>query len=215
MSATASEATSAAARQRRNAWIKTMHQWHWISAAISLAGMLLFAVTGITLNHASQIEAQPHRITIEAQLPPELLTSVQQQTDAKALAMPEPALRWIEAKFELNLNGRSAERSEEEIYYALPQPGGDAWLSLDLTSGALSYEHTDRGWISYLNDLHKGRQTGAAWSGFIDVIAIACVVFSITGIVLLQVHAKRRPSTWPLVIAGLLVPFIFAVLFIH
>ena len=30
-------------------WLKQMRQWHWISAAICLIGMLLFAVTGITL----------------------------------------------------------------------------------------------------------------------------------------------------------------------
>ena len=191
-----------------------MHQWHWISAAISLAGMLLFAVTGITLNHASQIEAKATRMELSARMPAALLTSVKQQ-DSKAPSMPEPALRWVEQEFELKLTGRSYERSDDEIYYALPQPGGDAWLSLDLTSGEVNHERTDRGWISYLNDLHKGRHTGTAWSGFIDVIAIACVVFSITGIVLLQVHAKRRPSTWPLVVGGLLVPFIFAVLFIH
>ncbi len=214
MSAAANIDAITAAKQRRNAWIKTMHQWHWISAAISLAGMLLFAVTGITLNHASQIEAKATRMELSAQMPAALLTSVQQQ-DSKAQSMPEPALRWVEQEFELKLTGRSYERSEGEIYYALPQPGGDAWLSLDFTSGKVNYERTDRGWISYLNDLHKGRHAGTAWSGFIDVIAIACVVFSITGIVLLQVHAKRRPSTWPLVVGGLLVPFIFAVLFIH
>ena len=36
-----------------------MRQWHWISAAVCLIGMLLFAITGITLNHASQIESKP------------------------------------------------------------------------------------------------------------------------------------------------------------
>jgi len=27
-------------------------RWHWISAAICLVGMILFAITGVTLNHA-------------------------------------------------------------------------------------------------------------------------------------------------------------------
>ena len=40
-------------------WLRQMRQWHWISAAVCLIGMLLFAVTGITLNHSGTIEARP------------------------------------------------------------------------------------------------------------------------------------------------------------
>ena len=45
-------------QQRRGFWLRTLHQWHWISSAICLLGMLLFTITGITLNHASRIEAE-------------------------------------------------------------------------------------------------------------------------------------------------------------
>ena len=38
---------------------KTLLRWHWISSAVCLIGMLLFAVTGLTLNHAAKIEAKP------------------------------------------------------------------------------------------------------------------------------------------------------------
>ena len=77
------------------------------------------------------------------------------------------------------------------------------------------YEHTDRGWISYLNDLHKGRNTGAAWSWFIDVFSVSCVVFCISGLLLLQRHAQSRPTTWPLVGLGLVIPMLLALLLIH
>ena len=65
-----------------------------------------------------------------------------------------------------------------------------------------SYEVTDRGWIAYLNDLHKGRHTGAAWSWFLDVFAVAAIVFCVSGLLLLQLHSKRRPATWPVVGLG-------------
>ena len=45
----------AALNGARSFWLKQLHSWHWISAAVSLVGMILFAVTGITLNHAASI----------------------------------------------------------------------------------------------------------------------------------------------------------------
>ena len=91
----------------------------------------------------------------------------------------------------------------------------NAWLRVSLADGEAEYERTDRGWISYLNDLQKGRNTGAAWSWFIDIFAAATVVFSITGLFILKMHAGNRPFTWPMVGMGLVIPVLLALLFIH
>lgn len=194
-------------------WLGTLRQWHWISSALCLVGMLLFAVTGITLNHAAQIEAKPVVVERQAELPEALQADLHAQPPTSGL--PEALRQWIEGELSLDLSDRDAEWSDGELYIPLPRPGGDAWLSLDLASGELLYESTDRGWVSYLNDLHKGRNTGAAWSWFIDIFAVACVVFSLTGLLLLQRHAAGRPTTWPLVGAGLVIPVLLALLFIH
>ena len=98
---------------------------------------------------------------------------------------------------------------------ALPRPGGDAWARVDLEAGEAEFELTDRGWISYLNDLHKGRNTGKAWSWFIDIFAAACLVFCLTGFFILKMHATKRPFTWPMVGMGLVIPVVLALLFIH
>jgi len=205
--------------QRRAYWLKTLHQWHWISSALSLLGLLLFTVTGFTLNHATQIESKPEVSTRRAQLPPALLTAITAPADAPDKLPPAPlpsALSdWVAAELKLDVAGRAAEWSPEEIYLSLPRPGGDAWLRIARDSGELEYERTDRGWVSYLNDLHKGRHTGAAWSWFIDLFALACLVFSITGLFILKMHATNRPSTWPVVAAGLVIPLLLALLFVH
>lgn len=60
-------------------WLGTLRQWHWISSALCLVGMLLFAVTGITLNHAAQIEASPQVIERQARLPEALQRELQAQ----------------------------------------------------------------------------------------------------------------------------------------
>jgi hypothetical protein len=214
--AAAAETTPQAIASRRAWWLKTLHQWHWISSALCLIGMLLFAFTGITLNHAADIGAQPQVTQRQAQLPPELLASLRGEAADGGDAPLPPAVRgWLNQVLALDLPEASAEWSPEEIYLSLPRPGGDAWLRIARDSGEVEYELTDRGWISWLNDLHKGRHTGWAWKWFIDVFSVACLLFSITGLLILKFHAAKRPSTWPLVGLGLVAPLLLLILFVH
>jgi len=201
-------------RKARAWWLKQLHSWHWISAAISLVGMMLFAITGLTLNHAASISAQPRVTQGEATLPPPLRPQLGGDHAADA-PLPRPVADAVARATGLDPAGRPGEWSDEEVYVAMPGPGSDAWVSIDRASGAITFERTDRGWISYLNDLHKGRNTGNAWFWFIDIFAVACVVFTLTGLLLLQLHARHRPSTWPLVGFGLAVPLAIALFFIH
>ncbi|MFW2830123.1 PepSY-associated TM helix domain-containing protein [Sphingomonas sp. ID0503] len=203
------------AKPRRAFWLKQLHSWHWVSSAVALIGLLLFAVTGFTLNHAADIEATPVTIDRDAKLPPEMLRLLAGPKDGEKRALA-PALRdWLAETLHARISDAPAEWSEAEAYLPLPRPGGDGWVSIDRATGAVSYEETSRGWISYLNDLHKGRNAGRVWYWFIDVFAFACLVFAITGLFLLQLHAARRPATWPLVAAGLAIPAILAIFFIH
>ncbi|MBB6598611.1 PepSY-associated TM helix domain-containing protein [Luteimonas sp. MC1825] len=211
---TAPAERSIAHAQRRGFWLRTLHQWHWISSAACLVGMLLFAVTGITLNHAGSIEGSPTVDNRQVALPSTLLPLLATQEDGKA-ALPAGLAAWLGDELDMPVAGREAEWSADEVYLSLPGPGRDAWLAIDKASGEIEYERTDRGWISYLNDLHKGRNAGPAWGWFIDVFAIACIVFTVTGLFLLQMHARQRPGTWPWVGLGLVVPVLLALLFIH
>ena len=203
------------ARSARSKWIKQFYAWHWISSAICLFSMLLFAFTGITLNHASDIPSKPDVRSVEATLPAELLDFVNTMPVPEDREALPPELRtWLKETHGIRAGGRSAEWSDMEIYLDLPRPGGDGWLSIDRETGELLFEETDRGIISYLNDLHKARDTGIVWKWFLDIFSIACVIFCLTGLALLAVHAKRRPSTWPVVISGIIGPIIIAILFI-
>lgn len=208
-------AERAAQANRRAQWMRQLRQWHWISGAISLVSMLLFSVTGITLNHSSAIEAKPRVTTREATLGEPVVSALSQAPGRGRAPVPGPVAAAVSDAIGIDIAGRDAEWSADEAYVSLPRPGGDAWVSIERDSGALTYEVTDRGWISYLNDLHKGRHTGPAWSLFIDVFALASIVFSITGLLLLQMYAKGRKSTWPLVGLGLGVPVLLAVFLIH
>lgn len=211
----------ARAKQKRRAWwLRQLHAWHWITAAVSLIGMVLFSVTGITLNHAADIPGAPVVTRSEAVLPAPLLAELQAVAkraadDGTAADLPDAVSRWLAETLDVRASGAAVEWSEDEAYLSLPRPGGDAWINVELATGRVERETTDRGVISYLNDLHKGRHTGFAWSLLLDVFAIACLLFSLTGLWLLHLHSRGRRLTWPLVGFGLLVPVLVAVIFIH
>lgn len=205
------------AQQRRAYWLKTLHKWHWMSAALSLVGLLVFAATGLTLNNAAWIEASPEVTSKTLTLPDAQLRQLQalHRDDNDNAPLPPAIEAWLDQELDIRIGGRSAEYSAEEVYLSLPGPGADAWMALDLTTGDIEYERSDRGWIAYFNDLHKGRHTGTAWSWFIDVLAIACLIFALTGLFLMKLHAKNRPASWPLTGLGLVIPLVLMLLFIH
>lgn len=193
----------------------TARQWHWISAAVSMAGMLLFAITGITLNHASQIPGATTVKTIEAELPVTLLVDFEQlpQTETR---LPPRIIDWLYRMHDIEVPSQvTGSFDGVEYYIAWPGPGVDRWLSIDSEFGELVFESTDRGPIAYLNDLHKGRDTGLVWVGLIDVMAVAIIVFTLSGLWLLVKQASYKQTTWPLTALGVLLPVVIALVFIH
>jgi len=201
--------------RRRMQLYRTMHLWHWISAAVCFAALALFTVTGITLNHADVISGKPAVKSGDAQLTAEVFAELRHPDLADKDPPPPKVIEWAEREFKLSLNNAAAEWSPEELYLSAPGPGRDAWVSIDRETGAARFETTDRGWIAYFNDLHKGRNTGITWKIFIDVVAAAVLFFSITGLVLLWIQARQRKSTWPLLGGGVVLVTALMIFFAH
>ena len=193
--------------------MKRLYSWHGISSAVCLIGMLLFSITGITLNHPGSLSGVPEKTTFTATLPAELRNAL--TVDEGMAPLPKPVRSWLSTQFDHRIPPADAEWDEIEIYLPLPRPGGDAWLAIDRASGEIEYELTDRGLVPWLNDLHKGRNSGAAWSLFIDVFALASVFFSLTGLFILWMHARQRPLVWPLVALGAILPALIIFFFVH
>ena len=47
------------------------------------------------------------------------------------------------------------------------------------------------------------------------MVAAAVLFFSLTGLILLQIQARQRKSTWPLVIGGTVLVFALTLFFVH
>jgi hypothetical protein len=137
-------------------------------------------------------------------------------TPADASApMPAAVAQAVADAVRLDPAGRPAEWSTDEVYVALPRPGGDAWVSVNRANGQIKAEVTQQGLVALLNDLHKGRNTGLPWRLFIDAFAAAAMVFTLSGLFLLHFHARHRKKTWPLVGLGFAVPLLIALVFMH
>src|SRR3546814_18409797 len=96
--------------------LKQLHSWHWVSSAISLIGLLLFAFTGITLNHAADVEGSPQTVTRSATLPPALLKQVapDDAPDARK-PLPAPVAQWVEKEIGQSGAGEAEWSADEEI----------------------------------------------------------------------------------------------------
>jgi uncharacterized protein len=202
-------------RLTRGWWLKQLHTWHYISAAISLVGMFAFALTGITLNHAASIPATPRVDDRGGQLAPSLLTMLKTTPADTSAPMPAAVAQAVADAVNLDPAHAPAEWNPDEVYVAMPRPGGDAWVSVNRDTGQIKAEVTSQGFVALMNDLHKGRNTGLPWRLFIDAFALAVLVFTISGLFLLHFHAKHRKKTWPLVGLGFALPLILALFFLH
>ena len=195
-------------------WSHQFRQWHWISSALVLALMLLFAITGFTLNHTAWIETETVSVASDFELSNELTTTLNEVESETALTAKATQSLTSETGVVVP-QGATPIVEFGEMILDLGGPGVDANLTVDLETGEAFYERIDRGIIAKLNDLHKGRDTGFIWGLMIDITALACVIFCISGLGLLAINARVRRSTWPLTTFGVVAPIIAYILFVH
>lgn len=194
-------------------WTRQLRQWHWISSAVCLVLMLMFAATGITLNHADIFESRSEPVVREVALPSALQDRLAKL--APQAVVPDALTAEIRRLTGADVTARKADNQYGEIVFDLAAPGQDRVLTIDLNGGSITYEVTDRGTVALFNDLHKGRHSGGAWKLLIDLSAAFFLIFALTGFGLLWLHARTRVSTWPLTALGIVAPLFVFLLLVH
>jgi len=189
---------------------KTSRTVHWISSALGLTSLLFFSVTGITLNHPDWFGAARSSTYSEVQLGTQWQAKFEMADDLGKLELlaDEVSRQW-----RLSVP-RNIDHDEYEWVLDYQRPGGLTTVVLDQELGLLSNEQVDDGLVALINDLHKGRHSGKVWFYLIDVVAVICMLFALTGVLLLVVHARKRPSTWPLVAIGTVLPLLLYWIFV-
>lgn len=177
-----------------------MRWLHIYLSMFGLAAVLFFSVTGLTLNHPDWFGEAERRVSAQGTLTPDWVrpnTSASESSQVAKLEVVEylrktHGVRGALAEFRVD---------EQECTVTFKGPGYAADAFIDRASGRYELAQTLHGFVAVINDLHKGRDTGAAWSVVIDASAIVLIAISLTGLVLL-LYLKRRRIPGLLVVVG-------------
>lgn len=172
---------SSAPRRRLPQWVRWLHIY---LSMFAFGATFLFAVTGLTLNHAEWFEGgEPTVHLIEGQI-----DSVKLQGDVDKLTIAEE----LRAKHGLKGIVKEFSVDPHECFVLWKGPGYSADVVIDRGLATYSGEVASRSWVAVIDDLHRGRDCGPVWSFLIDVAAVLLTVLSITGLWLLFYLKKRR-----------------------
>ena len=179
----------------------TLVRWlHIYLSMVSFALVLFFAVTGLTLNHADWFEDQSVTAEYTGKLAPAWVsgpdTASVQKLSVVEYLRSEHGLKGAVSDFRID---------ERECSVSFRGPGYSADAFINRSSGDYQLTETRLGLVAVMNDLHKGRDTGAGWAWVIDLSAIFMALVSTTGLVLLLFLKKRRVSGLVWLLIGLVV----------
>ena len=175
-----------------------------------LALLLFFSLTGLTLNH------------------PEW--SGKQTSQSKHLVLPEELSKRLEQDFTANLGllqsfvetatnlsqprAMDVDAEAQIVGFDFPLPAGFVYVEVDVAQRLVLMESGAGGLIALLNDLHKGRHTGEVWKWLIDVVAVATLLFAVSGLLIMLQNAKYRVRGFSWSLAGLLSPVLLYLAFV-
>lgn len=164
-------------------WSRTVHIY--LSIALFLI-LVFFALTGITLNHATVFVGEPEVTVRTLDTLPEL------PLDEAGMIADSPELaQLLREEFGLRRSMVTLDTLDDVVFIDYRAPGKSGLLEIDVAAGTAHYELTDFGLVAFLNDLHKARDTDMIWKALIDISGILLVFFSIAGFVLLLPNRYR------------------------
>jgi len=162
---------------------------HWgllLHIYISMAGfalVLLFAITGLTLNHQDFGWGEPELTTSQIQIPMELVAKPDQTAIANQLR----------GALQLSSPVTDYHADDDQIQVTFAVPGRRTVATINRADGKAEIEAETRGFFGKIDDLHKGFDSGPVWYWLIDITAILLTISSVTGMVtLLSLRARRR-----------------------
>jgi hypothetical protein len=174
-------------------WKRKIAHWsrwlHIYLSMVSFAILFFFALTGITLNHQDRFTGQAKTSHYQGAMNVVWLRRPPGKDPAR-LEIVEYLRKTHGVKAALS----DFRVADNQLEVSFKGPGYEADAFIDRDTGKYEITETRMGLVAILNDLHKGRDTGAAWSNVIDVSAALTCLVSMSGLVLIFFLHKRRVS---------------------
>ena len=176
---------------------------HIYLSMVSFAIVLFFSVTGITLNHADTMQGETKTTQAKGKLNAAWVQSPDTNKVEKLL-IAEYFRNQHAVKGAVN----DLRIEETQISIAYKGPGYEAVAFINRVSGEYELTVAQTGLVGFMNDLHKGRDTGKTWAWVIDIAAGLMVLISLTGLILLLFIKRKRVNGLILLAAGILVVYL-------
>lgn len=164
----------------KGAFYRVSRMLHAYVSAFAFLALMFFSVTGLLLNHPTWLQGEtPPERSVTLQLPRAEVAAALKETD------PTAALaRMIDRRLELPGAYKSGEVLDGEAMLRLEGARGATDVIVNLETGLAEGTIQPATATSVVNDLHKGKNTGAVWRLMIDVTAVLVLVLSLIGYVL-------------------------------
>jgi hypothetical protein len=178
-------------------WTRTIHIYLTLAA---LGLMLLFAVTGFTINHEDWFGATTPRTRNVSGITP------------RAMLEPLDKLKVVEhlrATFQVTGAMTDFDSDDERHEVVFKGPGRICKATIARPDGKTEVELKTFGLTARLNDLHRGRDAGEAWRWVIDVSAVLILLACVSGVMLWLALPKRRKLGIVSLVAGAAVTVAF------
>lgn len=175
---------------------------HIYVSMVSFAIVFFFSVTGITLNHADLFQGKTKTTQEKGKIAIAWVNNKDTNLVAKLYIV-----EFFRNKYAVKGAVSDFRIDENQISLSFKGPGYQADIFVDRKSGEYELSQTQTGFVGFINDLHKGRDTGKVWSWAIDIAAILMVLISLTGLILLLFIKRKRVNGLILVAVGLAIMY--------
>jgi hypothetical protein len=162
---------------------------HWgllLHIYVSMAGftlVLLFAVTGLTLNHQDFGWGEPKIQMSSIDIPGAMLEHPSRESMGK----------YLQENLHVRSSATDYREDDEQIQVTFAAPGHRTLVTINRAQKKGEVEVESRGILGRLDDLHKGFDSGRTWYWVIDFTAVLLTISSLTGMItLLSLRARRR-----------------------
>lgn len=164
-------------------WTRTVHVYLTLAAMVLL---LFFATTGFLMNHESWFKGTARTVEETATIPADILAG-------DRLTLVEYLRAHLGAVGEAKFSDKTEKSTDPKAALAINfrKPGVTTDFVIKKT-GETKITRSHRGLFGLVTDMHRGKQSTAAWRILTDLTALSLAAAIVTGFILWLSLKKRR-----------------------